>query len=271
MAGLSAGLPPPTDAGADTRRPGSGPDVLRLERLSKWFGGLQAVAGIDLGVGAGERLAIIGPNGAGKTTLFGLISGELRADRGRVVLLGQDVSGMPSYHRALLGLGRTYQLTNLFPGLSVLDNILLALLAHARARAMPLRPLRTYRHLSESAVQILDLLGLSHVGAARVADLSYGEQREVEIALALAARPHVLLLDEPTAGLSPAETWRMMEIIRGLPGAMTILLIEHDMSVAFSICSRVVVMHQGAIIAEGTPEAIRRHAQVREVYLGMKG
>lgn len=229
------------------------------------------MAGIDLCVGVGERLAIIGPNGAGKTTLFGLISGELRADGGRIFFFGQDITGTPPSHRALLGLGRTYQLTNLFPGLSVVDNVLLALLAHSRARAMPLRPLRTYHRLYESAGRLLDLLGLSDVGGVRVADLSYGEQREVEMALALAVRPRVLLLDEPTAGLSPAETRRMIEIIRDLPEAMTILLIEHDMSVAFGVCRRVIVMHQGAIIAEGTPEAIRRNAQVREVYLGMKG
>ncbi len=271
MAGLRI-VPSGTDCKTDGLRTAGGtPEALRLERLSKRFGGLQAVAGIDLCVGVGERLAIIGPNGAGKTTLFGLISGELRADGGRVFFFGQDITNTPPSRRALLGLGRTYQLTNLFPGLSVLENVLLALLGHSRVRAMPLRPLRTYRHLYESAGQLLDLLGLSAVAGVRVADLSYGEQREVEIALALAARPRVLLLDEPTAGLSPAETRRMMEILRDLPTAMTILLIEHDMSVAFGVCRRVIVMHQGSIIAEGPPEAIRRNAQVREVYLGMKG
>jgi branched-chain amino acid transport system ATP-binding protein len=219
-------------------------------------------------VDAGFRAAIIGPNGAGKTTLFNIISGELLPTSGRVYLQGQDVTRMVPHRRAALGLGRTYQITNLFPRLTVVENILIAVQALDPTRYSVLRPLRGFTHLFERAQQLLTPLGLWSVRDVTVSDLSYGDQRTLEIALALATRPRILLLDEPTAGLSPAETQGILRIIRDLPPSFTILLIEHDMAVVFGVCQRIVVMHNGEVIAEGGREHIRRDPRVREIYLG---
>jgi branched-chain amino acid transport system ATP-binding protein len=241
---------------------------LSLDRVSCRFGGLQAVAGVTLAAGAGERIAIIGPNGAGKTTLFNLISGEIIPTGGRVILMGRDVTRVPPHRRAALGLGRTYQLTNLFPRLSVLENTLLAAAALRRVRYMPLWPLMAYRELRDRARELLTSLGLWERRDDAVAALSYGEQRQVEIAFAMASNPAVLLLDEPTSGLSAAETRTVQALLQGLPRTTTILMIEHDMDVAFDLADRMVVMHYGQMIAEDVPEAVRRNARVQEIYLG---
>ncbi|MDR7484586.1 MAG: ABC transporter ATP-binding protein [Armatimonadota bacterium] len=242
--------------------------VLRLRQVSRAFGGLQAVSRVSLDVEAGARLAIIGPNGAGKTTLFNLISGELMPTGGRIFALERDITRLPPHRRTALGLGRTYQLTNLFPHLTVLENMLLAVQALERTRYALLRPMRSFPHLYDRAEGLLGPLGLWDTRDVPVGSLSYGEQRQLELGLALAARPRILLLDEPTAGLSPAETQAVLRVIRGLPREITILLIEHDMTVVFGVCEHIVVLHQGQVVASGTPEAVRRDPTVRQIYLG---
>ena len=236
--------------------------------MSKAFGGLLAVDGVDLAVRQGERRALIGPNGAGKTTLFNLISGELGVSEGAIRLFDQDVTGLAPHRRAALGLQRTFQITNLFPSLSVLENSLLAVQGLTRAKLAMLRPLRKFPRLREQALAALGAVGLEDRAHATVKNLSHGEQRQLEIALALAARPRVLLLDEPTAGLSPAESQLMADLLRRLDPAMTVLIIEHDMDIALELALHVTVLHYGRVIADGPRDAVKADPLVREIYLG---
>ena len=224
--------------------------------------------GVTLSVQAGERRALIGPNGAGKTTLFNLISGTLPLSGGAISLFGQDVTRAPAHRRAALGLARTFQITNLFPDLTVLENCLLAVQALLPVKFSMLRPVTAYGHLRERARAMLEAVGLEAVAAARVNVLSHGEQRQLEIALALAGRPRVLLLDEPTAGLSPAESRLMAALLARLDPAITVLMIEHDMDIALELSPTVTVLHYGRVIADGSREEIRADPQVREIYLG---
>jgi branched-chain amino acid transport system ATP-binding protein len=226
------------------------------------------VEGVTLSVQAGERRALIGPNGAGKTTLFNLISGTLPLSGGAISLFGQDVTRAPAHRRAALGLARTFQITNLFPDLTVLENCLLAVQALSPVKFSMLRPVTAYGHLRERARAMLEAVGLEAVAAARVNVLSHGEQRQLEIALALAGRPRVLLLDEPTAGLSPAESRLMAALLARLDPAITVLMIEHDMDIALELSLTVTVLHYGRVIADGSREEIRADPQVREIYLG---
>ena len=242
--------------------------AVEVEALVKDFGGLRALDGVTLRVDPGERRAIIGPNGAGKTTLFNIITGLLPPTAGRILLEGRDITGLPPHRRAQLGLGRTFQITNLFPKLSVRDNVLLAVQAADPARFTLHRPVEAYPHLFREAEALMERWGLRDRAATPVRFLSHGEQRQVELLLALAVRPKVLLLDEPAAGLSPAETAALAEIIRGLPRETTILLIEHDMDVAFALADRVTVLHYGEVVAEGPADAVRRNPQVGAIYLG---
>ena len=242
--------------------------ALRLEAVGRSFGGLQAVDSVTLAVRPGERRALIGPNGAGKTTLFNLISGALPLSTGRISLFGHDVTVAPAHRRAALGLSRTFQITNLFPDLTVLENCLLAVQAHTRARFAMLRPVSHYAALLERARGTLASLALADLGDAVVRNLSHGEQRQLEIALALAGRPRVLLLDEPTAGLSPAESRLMAGLLRGLDPAITVLMIEHDMDIALELSEMVTVLHYGRVIADGPREQVKADPQVKEIYLG---
>ena len=241
---------------------------LVVERLMKRFGGLQALTGVDLSIEAGERRAIIGPNGAGKTTLFNLITGTLHPTSGRIVLFGQEVTRLPPHHRARLGLARTFQITTLFPNLSVLDNVLLAVQASDPAKFVLHRSRAAYPHLHTKAQALLEQWGLVEQAGTQVRALSYGEQRQVELILAMAGSPKLLLLDEPTAGLSPAETATVSGMIKALSGDMAILVIEHDMDVAFELAHRITVLHQGRVLAEGIGEEIRKNSEVAEIYLG---
>ncbi len=241
---------------------------LAAERLTKRFGGLQALAQVDLLIEPGERRVIIGPNGAGKTTLFNLITGTLPPTSGRILLFGQDVTHAPPHRRARLGLARTFQLTTLFQNLSVLDNVLLAVQALDPARFVLHRSRTTYPRLFTKAQALLEQWGLAEHGSTPVRALSYGEQRQVELTLALAGSPKLLLLDEPTAGLAPAETATVTSMIKALNRAMAILVIEHDMDVAFELAHRVTVLHQGQVLAEGNPEEIRQNSEVAKIYLG---
>jgi branched-chain amino acid transport system ATP-binding protein len=226
------------------------------------------VEDVTLSVQAGERRALIGPNGAGKTALFNLISGTLPLSGGAISLFGQDVTRAPAHRRAALGLARTFQITNLFPDLTVLENCLLAVQALLPVKFSMLRPVSAYGHLRERARAMLEAVGLEAVAAARVNVLSHGEQRQLEIALALAGRPRVLLLDEPTAGLSPAESRLMAALLARLDPAITVLMIEHDMDIALELSPTVTVLHYGRVIADGSREEIRADPQVREIYLG---
>ncbi|HUM18299.1 MAG TPA: ABC transporter ATP-binding protein [Candidatus Nitrosotalea sp.] len=242
--------------------------ALRLEGVCRSFGGLQAVDSVTLTVQPGERRALIGPNGAGKTTLFNLISGALPLSAGRISLFGGDVTTAPAHRRAALGLARTFQITNLFPDLTVLENCLLAVQAHTRTRFAMLRPVYRYAGLLERARATLASLALEALAEAVVRNLSHGEQRQLEIALALAGKPRVLLLDEPTAGLSPAESRLMAGLLRRLDPEITVLMIEHDMDIALELSDMVTVLHYGRVIADGPREQVKADPQVKEIYLG---
>ena len=244
------------------------PPALSLTDVSKAFGGLKAVDGVALSVEPGERRALIGPNGAGKTTLFNLISGELPPSEGRIALFGRDVTALPPHRRAALGLARTYQITNLFPSLTVLENLLLAVQGLERTKLAFLRPVASYRHLFERARAVLDSVGLGGKEGDVVKNLSHGEQRQMEVAMALASRPRLLLLDEPTAGLSPAESLTMTALLKTLDAGITLLVIEHDMDVAFALTDRVTVLHNGRVVADGSREEVRASPLVKEIYLG---
>jgi branched-chain amino acid transport system ATP-binding protein len=239
-----------------------------VEEVSKDFGGLQALKGITLELRAGERRAIIGPNGAGKTTLFNLITGVVAPSSGEIYLFGEQVTGMPVHRRAAMGVARTFQITTLFPTLTVEENLLLGLQAQKTCRFVLHRPISSFDHLLSSAQEILDTWGFWERRNTELRNLSYGEQREMEIVMALAQEPKLLLLDEPTSGLAPAETARVCTMISSLPGEITVLLIEHDMDVTFDLAERISVLHLGELVAEGTPEEVRQDTNIQQIYLG---
>jgi len=247
---------------------GQATPVLRLEGVVGRFGGLVAVDGVSLSLGPSQRLAIIGPNGAGKTTLFRLIAGDLAASAGRIQLFGRDVTRAPAHRRARMGLSRTFQVSNLFGGLSVLDNVRLAAQAREPGRWRLLAPVRRGDPIGAAAMEALERAGIGSRAGDRVADLSHGEQRQLEVALALATRPRLLLLDEPAAGLSAGERARFRELLGSLPRTLPLLLIEHDMSLALSLADEVLCLHNGRPIALGPPGEVRRDATVQAVYLG---
>jgi branched-chain amino acid transport system ATP-binding protein len=216
----------------------------------------------------GERRALIGPNGAGKTTLFNLIAGTIPVTSGSIRLFGRDVTGVAPHRRAALGLARTFQINNLFPALTVLENCLLAVQALTPAKFSMFRPLDAYTNLAQRARATLGLVGLDDRTGVPVRNLSHGEQRQLEIALALAGQPKVLLLDEPTAGLSPAESQHMARLLRTLDPAITVLMIEHDMDIALEMAEHVTVLHYGRVIADGLRDDVKADPLVREIYLG---
>ena len=242
--------------------------VLTLEGVVRRFGGLVAVDGVSLTLGPRRRLAVIGPNGAGKTTLFRLIAGDMAPSEGRVHLFGRDVTRMPAHRRARLGLSRTFQETNLFSGLSVLDNVRLAVQARTSSRWRFLAPIRQGDQVGTAAREALERVGIGHRAGDRVADLSHGEQRQLEVAMALATEPRLLLLDEPAAGLSAGERARLRDLLESLPRSLPLLLIEHDMRLALSLADEVLCLHNGRQIAHGPPGEVRDDATVQAVYLG---
>jgi branched-chain amino acid transport system ATP-binding protein len=242
--------------------------ALSLTGLSRTFGGLKAVSGVCLTVAPGERRALIGPNGAGKTTLFNLIGGQLTATEGAILLFGQDVTRLPSHRRAALGLARTFQITNLFANLTVLENLLMAVQGLERTKLVLFKPIGAYPHLFARAREILQAVGLADKDGEVVKNLSHGEQRQMEIGMALASRPRLLLLDEPTAGLSLAESRLMTALLKTLDDGITLLVIEHDMDVAFALTDRVTALHNGCVVADGSRDDVRANPLVREIYLG---
>ncbi len=223
---------------------------------------------VHLRVEPGERRAILGPNGAGKTTLFRTISGEFLASSGQINLFGRDITRLAPYKRTALGLGRTFQITNLFKTMTVLDNLLVAAMGLKPLKFSLHRNLSSYKELYARAFDILDAVGMKDRQSEVITNLSYGEQRQIEIALALVSDPKLLLLDEPTAGLSPADSAMMARMIHDLDQRMTILIIEHNMDVAFQVADRITVLHQGAVFAEGSQKDIRNNQQVQEIYFG---
>ena len=244
------------------------PTALRLDGLGKSFHGLRALSAIDFELGAGERHAIIGPNGAGKTTLFNVITGILPASEGRVALFGRNVTRWPSQRRTALGMARTFQVTSLFPKLSVLDNVLLAVLGLSRSKFVGWRFLSSYPEVYDKANALLAAAGFLERRQVEVRHLSHGEQRQLEIVLGLASDPKILLLDEPAAGLSSGESTEMAEFLMKLDPKLATLLIEHDMDVVFDVASRISVLHFGEILESGTPQQIHSSARVQEIYLG---
>ena len=242
--------------------------ALTLSNVSKAFDGLRAVDGVNLAVATGERRAIIGPNGAGKTTLFSLISGEIKPTDGQIHLFGRDLTRLPPHRRAAMGLARTYQITNLFPRLTVLQNALIAVQALTSAKFHFHRALSHYSDHFAQARSVLDSVGLQEKETELVRNLSHGEHRQLEITLALAGAPKLLLLDEPTAGLSPAESHMMVALLKKLDPAITLLVIEHDMDVAFELTNRITVLHYGKVIADGVAHEVKSNALVQEIYLG---
>jgi branched-chain amino acid transport system ATP-binding protein len=245
--------------------------ALVLGYVSRTFGGLTAVNGVSLTIGVGERRALIGPNGAGKTTLFNLISGEVRASSGTIVLFGADVTAQAPYQRAARGIARTFQITRLFANLTVLENVLLACEALDRRKFMMHRPLSSLADLRERAARLLDDFGLWALRSELARNLSYGDQRMLEVALSMAGRPRLLLLDEPMAGLSAGERASMLHLLERLDSAIAVLLIEHDMDVAFGFADTVTVLDQGRVLFEGHRDEVSANASVRQVYLGPPG
>jgi ABC-type branched-subunit amino acid transport system ATPase component len=239
--------------------------VIETRDLRREFGGIKALAGVSLTVADGERRAIIGPNGAGKTTLFNILTGELEPTSGEVSIAGEDVTRRRPHELARRGLARMYQRNELFDPLSARENVALAV----GAAAGPYRPFTSPPQSDLAAADaLLDRVGLADRRGTSARALSHGERRQLELALALAQRPRLLLLDEPTAGMSPAETSRITELIDSLDRSLTIVIVEHDMDVVFRLAQRITVLHEGRIIAEGTPAEVRADTQVNEVYLG---
>jgi branched-chain amino acid transport system ATP-binding protein len=242
--------------------------LLALEGLTRRFGALAAVNAVSLAITARERRAIIGPNGAGKTTLFNLITGQLAPSAGRILLGGQPITGLPPHAVARRGLARSFQRNNLFSRLPVQENLRLAAAANGRGSWSLLGRVQRLRAPLERALETAEAVGLTERLEVPAGQLSYGEQRQLEVGVALATRPRLLLLDEPTAGMSPEETLRMTRMLESLPREVTLLIIEHDMDVVASLADRVTVLHYGEILTEGTFAAVKADPRVYEVYLG---
>ena len=244
------------------------PPVLETRGLSKSFGGVQAVAGVDLAMPKGEIRALIGPNGAGKTTFFNMLTGQLRADAGEVRFKGERLSGLPPYAVWRRGVSRTFQITATFATLTALDNVRVARLSHRGKTYSLLEP--ASRLQSDEAWALLEQVGMGEQADRLAAVLAYGDLKKLELAVALANDPEVLLLDEPTAGMAPAERGALMALTHRIARErqLTVLFTEHDMDVVFSIADRIMVLHQGRVIAEGAPAHVRADPEVQRVYLG---
>jgi len=242
--------------------------MLQVEAVDKSFGDFMAVCRANLNVGKGELVAVIGPNGAGKTTLFNLITGQLWPDKGRIIFRGDEITGLPAYEICKRGIARSFQIVNIFPRLTVLGNVQVAVLSQQRRSNNIFSPAQSLA--TEETKGILESVGLSDKATYIAGSLSHGDQKILEIAIALGNEPELLILDEPTAGMSPEETAATLELIKNLTSSrgLTILFCEHDMDVVFSIAQSIMVMHQGRTIIQGTPEEVRENREVQEAYLG---
>lgn len=242
--------------------------LLAIRGLVKRFGAVLATDHLDLDVQPGEIHAIIGPNGAGKTTLLAQLTGEVRPDAGKIHFAGQDITSLPVHTRSVRGLARSFQITSILKGFSALDNVALAVQAHDGHNFRFWRDARTIPHLREPAMAMLQQVGLLERAHIPAVNLSHGEQRQLEIAMALATKPKLLLLDEPMAGMGAEESTQMVSLLHALKGQYTILLVEHDMDAVFALADRITVLVYGRAIATGTPDEIRAHPEVRQAYLG---
>jgi len=244
--------------------------LLAAERLTNWFGKVCTALDLDISFEEGVLTSVIGPNGAGKSTLINLLTGHLPVQAGRVLFRGRDVTRLPVHARVRLGICRSFQIVNVFPQLTALENVLIPALAAAGRTRRLFAPLRRETAAHADAEAVLERVGLSDQRDLRASALSHGDKHLLEVGVALAARPTLLLLDEPTAGMNPLERARLLESIRNLTreGRTTFVLVEHDMDVVFSLSERVVVLHRGAVLCDGTPDLVRADAKVREVYLG---
>jgi branched-chain amino acid transport system ATP-binding protein len=244
----------------------SAPVVLRTEALTKRFGGLAAVNQVSIAIPRGEIRAIIGPNGAGKSTLFNCVTGVLPPTTGRIVFAGEDITGLPPHRISQKGIARSYQITNILPGATVLENVRIAVQSRHHSWSL-LRHHRVYRDVIDRARAVLEAVGLAEKDVELAANLSHGEQRNLEIGIALATEPRLLCLDEPTAGMSVSETHATVELIRRIAADLTILIVEHDMEVVMGLAQTITVLHYGEVLAEGSPAEIQANPRVQEVYL----
>jgi branched-chain amino acid transport system ATP-binding protein len=242
--------------------------LLETKNLTKAFGALTAVNGVSLAIEPGSLHSIIGPNGAGKTTLFNLLTGTFPPTSGQIIFDQKEITGTPAHRVAHLGLARSFQRTNVFPAFTLFENAWVSAFATGTRKGLLWRKTGHYAEVSQRARQALSDVGLADKAGTLAREISHGEQRQLELAIALAAAPRVLLLDEPAAGLSPEETRRMVTLVRALKGRYTIVLIEHKIDIIMSVSDRISVMHFGSLIAEGAPEAIQRNPEVRRAYLG---
>ena len=243
-------------------------EAIAVEALEKRFGGVPATDDLTLGVREGEIHALIGPNGAGKTTLVNQLSGELAPDSGRILFFGADITRLPVHRRARLGVARSYQVTSVFPEFTVLENAALAVQARSGHSFGAWRPVARDRALQQEAREVVERTGLGERAGVEARSLSHGERRQLELALALATRPRVLLLDEPMAGMGSDESGRLVELLEGLRGRFTLLLVEHDMDAVFRLADRISVLVYGRLVATGAPREIRANSLVQEAYLG---
>lgn len=245
-------------------------NLLKIENLNKFFGRVKAAVNINLTFEEGVLTSIIGPNGAGKSTLINMLSGSLPADSGRIFFQGMDITSMPIHRRVRLGLCRSFQVVNVFPELTVFDNILLPALAVRKRSRRLFNSLARETAVNREVNEILDLIGLAAEAGTTASALSHGDERVLEVGIAMASRPKLLFLDEPTAGMNPVERVQILENIRRLSdqGRTTFVIVEHDMDIVFSLSQRIIVLHYGEIIGDGTADEIKNNPRVREVYLG---
>jgi branched-chain amino acid transport system ATP-binding protein len=245
-------------------------EALKVEGLSKNFGGIEALRNVTFTVEAGEKLAIIGPNGAGKTTLLNVLNGQHSSNAGHIYFMGHDITHFPVYKRAHLGMGRAFQSSTLFPSLSVLNNMLLALHGTRPSRLHMFQRFNTYHGYTREAEKHLNSVRLWDKKDERVNDLSHGEQKRLEIAMSLASEPKLLLLDEPSAGLTAGESAEVGTIIRNLGSKITILIVAHDMDLVFGIADNILVLHYGEVLCQSTPNDVQCNAKVKEIYMGVE-
>lgn len=245
-------------------------DILKIESLTKSFNGNTVICDVSFSIPQGELSSIIGPNGAGKTTLFNLITGYLIPNRGGIVFQGKEISGMQPFNIVRLGIARAFQITNIFPRLSALENVVATIITHQKGNLNIVKPIRKLKAVYEKAYEVLENVGLHEMADKQSGTLAHGNQKRLDIAVALALEPKLLLLDEPTAGMSPEERWQTVELIQKLWKQLniTMVFIEHDMDIVFSISQKVRVLCYGSMLADGSPEEISKNEQVIEAYLG---
>lgn len=246
-------------------------EALNLNRVSKRFGGLNVLEDLSFAVEEGERVVLIGPNGAGKTTTFNLINGQLPVSAGQIYFYGQDITGLSVHSRAHLGIARSFQITSVYLNLTVLENALLTIHGCSPTRFHVLRPLKRFKAEMSKAEEALESVNLWEQRNTEVGDLAYGQQRRLEIALTMATDPKLLLLDEPSCGLTSGECGTMINVINSLPKHITSVVVAHDMDLVFGIADRIVVLYYGTLLASGTPSEIQSDPQVREIYMGLEG